>query len=101
MVKLEDTRPTVNGDLPLQSDVINATLENEPKLSVLVAEVDQTGDVEKELDEIVQHQQDQTQAVQTEWYKNVISINCSGCWQHRYRDHIVLSLLCENSHFKM
>lgn len=51
--------------------------------------------MEEELDEIVQHQQDQTQAVQTEGYKDVISINCNGCWQHRYRDHI------ENSHFKM
>lgn len=66
MVKLENTRPTVNEDLPLQSDVVNAVCENEPELSVLVAEVDQTGNMEEELDEIVQHQQDQTQAVQAE-----------------------------------
>lgn len=66
MVKLEDTRPTVNEDLLLQSDVVKAARENQPELPVLVAEVDQTGNVEEELDEIVQHQQDQAQAVQTE-----------------------------------
>lgn len=65
-VKLEDMRPTVNEDLLLQSDVVNAACDNKPELSVLIAEVDQTGNMEEELDEIVQHQQDQAQAVQTE-----------------------------------
>lgn len=76
-------RPTVNEDLLLQSDVVNAACDNKPELPVLIAEVDQTGNMEEELDEIVQHQQDQAQAVQTEWYKGAISINCNGCWQHR------------------
>lgn len=73
MVKLEDTRPTVSEDLPLWPDVANAARENQPQLSVLVAEVDQTGHVEEQLDEIVQHQQDQAQAVQTERRKDAVS----------------------------
>lgn len=39
--------------------------ENSPHLSVLVAEVDQAGNVEEQLDKVVQHEQDQTQTVQT------------------------------------
>lgn len=38
-------------------------------MPILVAEVDQAGDVEQELDKVVQHQQDQTQAVQAEKHK--------------------------------
>ena len=49
-------------------------VKNAPHLSVLVAEVDQAGHVEEKLNEVVQHQQDQPQTVQTErearkiWY---------------------------------
>lgn len=40
MVKLKETRPTVNEALPLRSDVVNAARGSQPQLSVLVAEVD-------------------------------------------------------------
>lgn len=75
MVNLKDTRPTVNQDLPSQSDIVKSGRENSPELPVLIAEVDQTGSVEKELDEIVQHQQDQTQAVQTEGHRDAINVS--------------------------
>lgn len=39
---------------------------NSPRLPVLVAEVDQAGNVEQELHKVVQHEQDQTQTVQAE-----------------------------------
>lgn len=38
----------------------------EAHLSVLVAEIDQTGDVEKKLNKVVQHEQDKTQTVQVQ-----------------------------------
>lgn len=40
--------------------------DNSPYLSVLVAEIDQAGNVEEKFNKVVQHQQDQTQTVQTE-----------------------------------
>lgn len=40
--------------------------DNLPSLSALVAEVDQSRNVEEKLDKVVQHQQDQTQTVETE-----------------------------------
>ena len=48
----------------------HAEHENSPHLSLLVAEVEQAGNVEQKLDKVVQHQQDQTQTVQTERYKD-------------------------------
>lgn len=39
--------------------------KDSPHLSVLVAEVDQTGHMEQQLNKVVQHQQDQAQTVQT------------------------------------
>lgn len=48
--------------------------------------------MEEELDEIVQHQQDQTQAVQTERHKYVINITCNGRRQHRDHDHVAYRL---------
>lgn len=47
--------------------------ENSPHLSVLVAEVDQAGNVEEQLYEVVQHEQDQTQTVQTGRHKEHVS----------------------------
>ncbi len=38
-----------------KSDTINAAHENSPRLSVLIAEVDQAGNVEQKLDKVVQH----------------------------------------------
>lgn len=71
-------------------------------MPVLIAEVDQTGNMEKELDEIVQHQQDQTQAVQTEGHTDAINVSYNGRrhTQISRRRHS-LSVLCEGSHFKM
>lgn len=42
---------------------------NSPQLPVLIAEVDQTGNVEQKLDKVVTHEEDQTQAVQAVTHK--------------------------------
>ena len=49
-----------------------------PQLSVLVAEVDQAGNVEEQLHTVVQHQQDETQAVQTERREKILYYNRQG-----------------------
>lgn len=36
-------------------DILNGENENSPHLSVLVAEIDQAGNVEEKLDKVVQH----------------------------------------------
>lgn len=76
----------------LRSLTVNSARENQPELSVLIAEVDQTGNMEEELDEIVQHQQDQTQAVQTGRHKDAINITCNGRRQHRDHDRVTYRL---------
>lgn len=73
MVNLED-HDTALKTSPIsisceESEIIKVVNQNSPCLSVLIAEVDQAGNVEQELDKVVQHEQDQTQTVQTERHK--------------------------------
>lgn len=67
---------------------------NSPQLPVLIAEVDQTGNVEQKLDKVMTHKEDQTQAVQAVTHKETslesFSLQMTGKNPHKDTTNFLL-----------